>query len=236
MDKLPDFLQDFKKCDYLFLAGDIGYPNYPEYNKGLFYEFICWCTDNYKKVFFVMGNHESYNNDMLEVIESIRQINKEKPNFIFLEKGIISDLESYKVIGCTLWSHADREAFQYMNDKNFIKINDKKLERLKLIELHKEDKKWIKNNVDKNTIVMTHHLPSFNLIHPDYQNFEFEKYNSAYASECDDLIKKAKIWINGHTHKASDKILYNTRCICNPRGYINQPDINNEFNIDVFEI
>lgn len=61
MKKLPKFLNDFKKADYLFLAGDIGYPKYPEYNSGIFYQFISWCCDNYKKVFYIIGNHEAYN-------------------------------------------------------------------------------------------------------------------------------------------------------------------------------
>ena len=53
MKTLPNFLKTFKnpEVDYLFLAGDIGYVNYPNYNTGLFYEFICWSTKNYKKVF-----------------------------------------------------------------------------------------------------------------------------------------------------------------------------------------
>ena len=30
-------------------------------------------------------------------------------------------------------------------------------------------KEWIETNVDSNTIVVTHHLPSFDLIHPKYK-------------------------------------------------------------------
>ncbi len=101
MKKLPKFLRNFKQNDaeYLFLAGDISYPNYPEYYRGLFYQFICWCTDNYKKVFYVMGNHEAYSTDLMLIKESIKQICREKENFIFLEKGVISYVENYKVIG-----------------------------------------------------------------------------------------------------------------------------------------
>ena len=101
MKKLPKFLKYFKQhdADYLFLAGDIGYPKYPDYNRGLFYQFICWCTNNYKKVFYIIGNHEAYSTDLILIKESIKQICREKENFIFLEKGIISDCNGYKVIG-----------------------------------------------------------------------------------------------------------------------------------------
>lgn len=223
MDNLPEFLNnDYIKAEYLFLAGDIGYVNYPEYNTGLFYEFIAWCCNNYKKIFYVMGNHESYDTDMINVKKSLLNISKEKTNFIFLDVDVTSNIKNYKVIGCTLWSHPDRDGYQYMNDKNFIKINNEPIKREDIINIHKEHKKWLRENLNKNTIVMTHHLPSFYLIHPDFNTQQFEKYNSAYASECDDIVKKAKCWIYGHTHKANDTILFNTRCICNPVGYINE--------------
>jgi len=148
MTKLPKFLKYFKKIDsdYLFLAGDIGYPQYPHYNRGLFYQFICWCTDNYKKVFYIMGNHEAYKTDLNLVKESLRKISEEKKNFIFLEKGVISECEGYKVIGCTLWSDIESEAYYSMNDRNNIKINNQNLERIDLIKMHKEDRELIENN------------------------------------------------------------------------------------------
>ena len=87
MEKLPKFLKNFKQADYLFLAGDIGYIQYPHYNRGIFYQFICWCTNNYKKVFYIMGNHDAYTTDLNLAKESLKKISEEKPNFIFLEKG-----------------------------------------------------------------------------------------------------------------------------------------------------
>ena len=238
MKKLPKFLKYFKKtADYLFLAGDIGYPQYPHYNRGIFYQFICWCTDNYKKVFFVIGNHEAYYSDLSLIKESIRQIAKEKENFVFLENGVISNCEEYKVIGCTLWSDIEAEAYYSMNDRNNIKINGQNLERIDLIKMHKEDKLWIEQNIDSNTIVMTHHLPSYDLIHKKYRTNEYKKYESGYASNLDDIIHNARIWIYGHTHIASDQYFYNiTRCICNPHGYHNDDDKYSGFTTNVFEI
>jgi predicted phosphodiesterase len=239
MKKLPKFLKYFKNkdCDYLFLAGDIGYPNYPKYNQGLFYQFISWCTDNYKKVFYVCGNHEAYKTDMNLVKQSIYKICEEKTNFIFLEKGIISNIEEYKVIGCTLWSDISKDSFNKMNDKYNIKINGLNLEIDDIIKMHLEDKIWLENNVDSNTIVMTHHLPSLNLIHPNFKKKEFEIYNSGYASNLDNILYNSKIWIYGHTHKASD-IMFDgiTRCICNPYGYYNDDDKYSGFTIYPFEI
>ena len=94
---------------------------------------------------FSNGNHESYKNDIENIKKSLRQISSEKSNFIFLEAGIISELENYKVIGCTLWSFVEREAFNYMNDSREIKYNGEKIKREDILQFHKEDKQWIKN-------------------------------------------------------------------------------------------
>ena len=312
MKKLPKFLKDFKQADYLFLAGDIGYIQYPHYNRGIFYQFICWCTNNYKKVFYIMGNHDAYAIDLNLAKESLKKISEEQSNFIFLEKGVVSELEGYKVIGCTLWSHIDSDTYNIMNDKNNIKINGQYLERNDFLKMYKDDKAWLneqidcntpvgllgdkldlscntpvgllgdkldlscntpvgllgdkldlscntpvgllgdkldlscntpvglldtKSNLERNTIVMTHHLPSYKLIHPEYQKIEYEKYNSAYASDSDGLVYKAKLWIHGHTHKASDIIFDGiTRCICNPYGYYNDDAETSGFTIKSFDI
>jgi predicted phosphodiesterase len=217
MNDLPDFLNNNISAKYLFLAGDIGYPND---KKGLFNKFIDWCCDNYKKVFYVIGNHESYTSDIIIVKNTIKNISKIKSNFIFLDKGIISNIEGYKVIGCTLWSNIDKYAYNQMNDRKYIKLNGKNITIDDFINMHNEDKKWIEDNTDHNTIVMTHYIPSYNLIHELYKKPEYKSINSAFASDLDELIYKSRLWIYGHTHKSSDIMFDNvTRCICNSHGY-----------------
>jgi len=136
-----------------------------------------------------------------------------------------------------LWSDIEIEAYYNMNDRNNIIINGQKLERIDLIKMHKEDKLWLDQNVDSNTIVMTHHLPSFNLIHKDFRTLDYKIYNSGYASNLNDILYHANLWIFGHTHKASD-ILFDgvTRCICNPHGYHNDDDKYSGFTIKSFVI
>ena len=101
--------------------------------------------------------------------------------------------------------------------------------------MHRQDKKWLDSQVDENTIVVTHHLPSFDLIHPKYKSPIYDDYHSAYASDCDEIIRKAKIWIYGHTHIGSDVMFENkVRCICNPYAY---PDESHKhFTNKVFEL
>jgi predicted phosphodiesterase len=79
------------------------------------------------------------------------------------------------------------------------------------------------------TFVITHHLPSYKCIDEKYHG---DPKNSFYASDLDYLMEKYKInyWIHGHTHVTVYKQIFNTRVICNPRGYCNRERENNNFN------
>ena len=46
-------------------------------------------------------------------------------------------------------------------------------------------------------------------------------------------IKQPSLWLHGHTHESFDYNIKNTRVVCNPRGYINSPDLNKSFNKDL---
>ncbi len=66
---------------YLFLAGDIG-----KINANNFKEFIEYTNNNWKKIFYVCGNHEYYSSNKTH--EEINQLYKNflanYPNFVFL--------------------------------------------------------------------------------------------------------------------------------------------------------
>jgi len=89
----------FPKTPTLFLVGDIGYPQ-----DKIWLEFIEWCESKYERIFYVQGNHEAYTKDIDDITLYIRSTLNSKPKFTLLERGIISHLNGYKVIGCTLWS------------------------------------------------------------------------------------------------------------------------------------
>lgn len=59
-----------------------------------------------------------------------------------------------------------------------------------------------------------------------FSNAAFTRYagnplNPAFASRLEAVIKKyhPDLWIHGQTHEPCDYALFNTRVICNPRGY-----------------
>lgn len=185
----------FPKAPTLFLVGDIGYPL-----DNIWLQFIDWCEAKYDRIFYVQGNHEAYKNDINKITEYIRTILNSKPKFTFLEKGVISNLDGYKVIGCTLWSEQTKNIYSKMNDSRYIYKDGTCLSLDDLLDIHHKDKDWLNTNTDSNTIVVTHHIPSFELIHPKFRTSLYKDYQSAYASNCDEIIRKAKTWIYGHTH------------------------------------
>ena len=119
--KLPKNIcnEHFPKAPTLFLAGDIGYPKNP-----LWLEFIEWCEVNYERIFYVTGNHEYYKNNIDEIDTYVESILGSKPKFTFLKAGMISSIEDYKVIGCTLWSKQQINVYWQMNDSKYVYNNN----------------------------------------------------------------------------------------------------------------
>ena len=218
LDKLD--LENFKKADYLFLAGDIGIP----LKNNLWDEFISWCSKNYKAVFYVIGNHESYYYVYYDTVEYIKNAFKKFDNVTLLQKGVVVDLEGYKIVGCTLWTDIDEISAGFLNDTRC--ILEKKpypINTSFIRNLHNDDKAWLSTVLDElsgeKVIVMTHHLPTKSCVDPRYKNSNFEK---GFVAAVDNLVEKAKLWIFGHTHCHIDFIEGSTRLYANPLGYINE--------------
>ncbi len=43
---------------------------------------------------------------------------------------------------------------------------------------------------------------------------------AAFASDLDDLVAKATLWVHGHLHASADYRLGDCRVVANPRGYV----------------
>ena len=216
-------------ADVLCLAGDIGYPF-----SGIYREFLKQMSQSFTKVFLIAGNHEYYNSDkystrtMDEVNTMIHSIiiNNNLSNVTFLNNSS----ELYKDVlfaGTTLWSNIQS---QNMNDiclmNDFKQIQGLSYDTYKL--LHLKSCSFIENllsdvNKDKNKdkqakiVMMTHHLPSFNLID---EKHAYSHTNCFYASKCDKyFVEPIKAWIYGHTHTPNKTVINNIQFVCNPKGY-----------------
>lgn len=207
----------------LILAGDI-FPiscilsedRYPEKVKEAFEELL----SKYKKVFYVLGNHEYYDSSRQEVLKSAEMWMDRYPHLEILNNRQV-EFEGLKIAGTTLWfpdSETARELgclndFRYIeNFRNWI-FDEEKITRAFLEETHQEA-----------DIIISHHLPSNSLV-DDY--FRCSRANCYYVHPVLDISPysykyldfKAKVWVHGHSHGCMDKVIGKVRGIRNPLGY-----------------
>ena len=216
-------------ADVLCLCGDIGYPF-----SGIYREFIKQMSQSFKKVFLIAGNHEYYDSDKygshtMEEINSMIQsiiVNHKLENVTFLNNSY--DLyNDVLFVGTTLWSKIPS-----MNMNDICLMNDfKQIQGLTYDTynlLHIKSCSFIEDTLasvekDKKVVMMTHHLPSFNLID---EKHAYSDTNCFYASKCDKyFVEPIKAWIYGHTHTPNKTIINNIKFVCNPKGYPNENTI-----------
>ena len=217
------------KAEILCLAGDIGYPYSLIYE-----EFLIKVNKEFKKVFLITGNHEYYNakgnrhHTMEEIENHISQIIKDQKlhNITYLDNSY-EDYEGYRFVGSTLWSKVDAPIVDYcINDFRVIQEMSLALYN----ELHSISREYLLSSTITESpypvIIMTHHLPSHKLIADEYKNNK--TLNKYFASHSEDLFScNIKGWIYGHTHKCSEKEMYNIKFVCNPFGYPGENSIVN---------
>ena len=111
----------------------------------------------------------------------------------------------------------------YVNDFHRILYNAELLTWDKFNCEHDKCFRFIQSEVAKSTaeyiIVVTHHVPSFQLASPDFAE---SKINGAFTVELADYIEKSPIdyWIYGHSHRNIDKFIGKTECVSNQLGYV----------------
>jgi predicted phosphodiesterase len=238
-----------EKETVVVLAGDIGLVK-KEYT---YRDFIADTCDRFKKVIWVMGNHEFYGANFPTALAKVWNATLDHTNLEVVDKETIV-INDIAFVCATLWTSMDNnntmtmyDAKMQMNDYKHIRTGPEcepwrqKLAPLDTMADHQRAKEFIFPEIvkqkkdNKKVVVITHHLPSFQSIHEEFRG---DSLNGAYASELFEDIADTKpdVWIHGHTHNSSDYLLADTRVICNPRGYhpdgLN-PNFKDSFTIDL---
>jgi predicted phosphohydrolase len=227
LETKPGWVKPPKKAPVLFLAGDIGDPYSTKWR-----QFMEYCAQTWDAVFYVIGNHELYKNKLKDVQSHIESVFAELNSKVLhlLGRNKIVYYKDYKIVGCTLWSNIAHEAYLRMNDSVYIRDMTFDIYHAEF----QHDSQWLKETLAErhDTIVMTHHCPSFKLMNPAYS--KEGAINTAFYSELDELFQShVKLWICGHTHTANDIQLGPTRCIINPIGYARE---NTAYRDEAFEL
>lgn len=221
------------QADVLVLAGDIGYPESP-----ILLKFLKWCSECWKHVIWVYGNHEYYNkkpHPKWRYIQHLSMPEKEEigkafeeaiPNLHVLhnETLVLPEFPDYIFVGSTLWTDvqpSQTAMLEYsMADFSYIEQKDSMpFTTQEWMRRHTESRAFIEETLEtpsKKAIIITHHLPSYDMILDKYKNSDC---NYGFAAHCDSLLKNPSVvaWICGHSHgsKKHDTL----PCYLNARGY-----------------
>jgi predicted phosphodiesterase len=213
-------------ADVVVLAGDISRPR----------EAIAWALRFDRPVLYVPGNHEFYGGSIDGTVAELKRL------CAGTQVRVLDDDEAViggvRFLGSTLWTDfalfdeperraaAMDEAQRLLRDFSRIRLReaaDDVFTPADSAALFARHAAWLDARLaDRShagpTVVITHHAPSPDSIHP---RFAGSLLNACFVSDARHLLRgaRAPLWIHGHTHDSFDYVVDGTRVVCNPRGY-----------------
>jgi predicted phosphodiesterase len=217
-------------CDVLVLAGDVTVANgTPTLSEAL----GAFCK-RFKRVVFVLGNHEFYGDTPRQVVADMQRVvdrfsaGKCADRFTWLDCSDVV-IDGIRFAGASLWFPPDRHAPTHM-------LNDFHSIREFVPWVYDENRRavdYLESVAGKVDVVVTHHLPSERSVHPKYAG---SPLNAFFVGGAGHILRRcgAQLWIHGHTHESVDYVDVDcntgrgTRVVCNPSGYF-QHEVNTAF-------
>jgi predicted phosphodiesterase len=222
--EFQDWIPPKSDADIIVLAGDI--------HVGV--HGVDWARRTFPlmPVVYVPGNHEFYGAHMGNLMEALLAQGRRLGVDILDGRSVV--IGGVRFLGATLWTdfalygtdprsinRAMSVARSGMNDFQLIRYGNGAFHPEDARAIHLERVRWLRAKLAEDfvgtTIVVTHHLPSQQSIHPKYRA---SALNPSFASDLGDLMgPPVSLWIHGHTHESFDYFVNGTRVVCNPRGY-----------------
>lgn len=209
--------------DILVLAGDIGYLGDEMYSQ---HPFWSWCADNFERTIIVPGNHELYKNFDINDLHEGWTLDI-RSNVAAVYNKVVALTNNIELIMSTLWANIPvSEAYfteHGVTDFRRIRNGGHRLSWDRFNEEHQRCVDFIRRSISasevKTKIVVTHHVPSFNLMSEEFCG---SNINGAFTSNLDGLIAEFPIdyWIYGHSHRNIDREIEGTKCVSNQLGYV----------------
>ncbi|MCF3468842.1 metallophosphoesterase [Stenotrophomonas maltophilia] len=216
---------DISRPDLVILAGDIDVGD----------RAVAWADQTFPSlpVIYVPGNHEAYGQKIDTLKAKLAKACSATGHVYFLDRGELV-MGGVRFLGATLWTDFQllgednmQEAMQFagsrMNDYRKIRLAKagyRKIKALDVAQWHWEDRVWLQQRLEKPfnglTVVVTHMAPSSRSIPERYVG---QIISAAFASDLDDVVSRADLWVHGHLHDSMDYQQGNARVICNPLGY-----------------
>lgn len=207
------------KSDVLVLAGDIC-------SRKNIFETLKDFSNSFESIVYVTGNHEHYGTHINQIRDIRNDVLNLFSNVSWLDNSSC-EIQGQKFIGCTLWFPYDPMNQIYENLMNdFYSIHNF---REWVYKENEYSVKYLNRNVDSNSIVITHHLPSYKCVHEKFKDSELNRF---FVCDMTQLIEEEspKFFIFGHTHFKFDFEISKTRLVSNPLGYPGEHKSSEEFN------
>ena len=197
--------------DFLLLPGDLVVPCSQGGKKTK--DVLAFFSGKARYCVFIAGNH-CYYHGTKEVAEKILESVMPK-NFHWL-RNTLEGIEGKEFFGGVMWfpdAPHNRMYEDQLNDFNLIGGF-----RDWVYQENRAFRDAAKRLVTGRTIVLSHHVPAYQAVHPTFQG---DNLNRFFVSEMTDVIldKKPPLWVYGHTHLPGDMVIGKTRVVANPFGY-----------------
>lgn len=210
--------------EILVLAGDV--VPFAKISKAM--PFLQRLADSYEHIYWIPGNHEYYYGDIpynKNPLDSFEE--KIFPNLSLVNNKTI-ELEQVRLVFSSFWSHVPANQKSYvqkgMADFSLITQNGLPLDCDQYNAWHDKAfafvQKEVVNATEKQTIVVTHHVPTF-FQYP--KEFSDSLISAGFATEYFDFIKSSNIdyWIFGHHHRNIEPFsIGKTKMLTNQLGYV----------------
>lgn len=222
-DNGSDFLKKLPVAsDVLVVAGDLALFRF----LGPMHEQFAALCLNRKRVYYVLGNHEYYRSSPKDVDSLIEAVETKLPTLRVLRPGRVDLFEGRRVLGATLWFRDDPMNAMYAPELNDFDLIKQFVPWV--YEQNKEAVQFFEKELQEDDIVITHHLPSYRSVHPQYAGSTLNRF---FVCDLEPLIRERQpaLWMHGHTHTACDYTIEKCRVVANPLGYPRE-DSNRTFN------
>lgn len=167
-----------------------------------------------RPVVFVLGNHEHYGARREKVHASVAKVASKSGGQLHWLNNSSTEIGGQRFLGGTLWFPRSSTAPKHaLNDFRTIPGFESWV-----YDEHQATVDFLRREVVKSDVVVTHHLPSWGSVH---LRFVGSGINHFFVYDLEDLIaeRQPRVWIHGHTHNSFRYSVGQTKILCNPFGY-----------------
>ena len=223
------YLYEHAGEDVLVLAGDIHTRNR--------HEEVIDQVPGHVKIVMVAGNHEYYRSVYQDVNEYLFGLESKYPNFKYLHNtsAVIDGVDffggtmytDFGLYGEDLKFEAESMAARGINDFYVSRVRSgesKEATRMWSTRDHTKQHEefcfelagWIKCTEGRKRVVVSHFVPTPQVIHPRWGKNMLNPY---FTADMERFMGWEGLWFAGHTHDSADIMIGDTRVVINPRGY-----------------